>query len=227
MYDSPVHPTLIRRQWRVIESPVSQIILCGIGIPLLDRSMDSNLHPVPLRLVVSIFGGDASTWNRFTKNQRTYKGVLQTLNPKIRGSGKEEQEQLKKRKMGGRGGLRDTGVGMQRQEDAEEQGKGAEDYDGEGPEEAGRRPAPRQMIVVVMLGLHGRDAHRQWVRGHLGRVLARARSAIQVPAHSSISDVRPPLSGFSVLPDAPPVQWFFKNKNILGGGPSDFFFSYK
>ena len=52
----PIHVTMIRRQRRIIESPVEQVIVGGIAIPLIDGEVDRDLHPMPLSLVIAEHG---------------------------------------------------------------------------------------------------------------------------------------------------------------------------
>ena len=86
MQDAPVDPTLVSRQGRIIEAPVAEIVDGGVLIPLLDWSMDRNLHPVPLRFIVAIFGGHARTCNHDgnAKLNRTANTARKNPSPGIR-----------------------------------------------------------------------------------------------------------------------------------------------
>lgn len=45
--------TLVCGERRVIEAPVSEIISGGVAVPVSDREIERDLHPMPLRLVVA------------------------------------------------------------------------------------------------------------------------------------------------------------------------------
>lgn len=45
--------TLVCGERRVIEAPVSEIISGGVAVPVFDREIERDLHPMPLRLVVA------------------------------------------------------------------------------------------------------------------------------------------------------------------------------
>lgn len=54
-------PALIGRQWWVIKSPIAQIIVCGVCVPFSYWSVNSNLHPMTLCLIVSKLRSYSST----------------------------------------------------------------------------------------------------------------------------------------------------------------------
>ncbi len=56
-----MHKALVCCKRRVIKSPVPQIIICSVLVPLLDWSVNCDFHPMPLSFIVSIFGRHCST----------------------------------------------------------------------------------------------------------------------------------------------------------------------
>mmetsp|Transcript_2160 Transcript_2160/g.4939 ORF Transcript_2160/g.4939 Transcript_2160/m.4939 type:complete len:367 (+) Transcript_2160:1343-2443(+) len=52
----PVGPALVGRQRRVVEAPVPQIVRLRLHVPLLQRQVQRDFHPVPLGFVVAEFG---------------------------------------------------------------------------------------------------------------------------------------------------------------------------
>lgn len=55
---------LIGSERRVIQAPVVKVIAGAVGVPVLGREIDSNLHPMPLRLKISILGRVPRSWIR-------------------------------------------------------------------------------------------------------------------------------------------------------------------
>lgn len=60
------YPRYISCEWRIIQSPVLQVIL----VPLVYRDVNSNLHPVPLRFVVAVHWRRVLAWNKEWETSR-------------------------------------------------------------------------------------------------------------------------------------------------------------
>lgn len=62
--EKTVNITLVCCERRVIKTPIVKIIGSAIAIPFLSWKIKSDLHPMPLSLIVPILGRIASTWVR-------------------------------------------------------------------------------------------------------------------------------------------------------------------
>ena len=69
--DQADEPAQVRAEGRIVEAPVLKVVVGAVHVPRARRQVDSDLHPVPLRLKVAVHGWHALARVSVERDART------------------------------------------------------------------------------------------------------------------------------------------------------------